>query len=424
MSEVRKQNIDYVHPNMEGERVVRVLMLLDKFFPPDIRVEKEARTLLKAGHEVFLLSLGKDDTPNDELVEGIRVIRKKLPQSLPRRVWNYLWLQTSFVHPFWKKALVDTIKKYKIEIVHVHDLPMVKTAVSVAKKVNIPIIADLHENYPEGIRAWRKVKLSWKSKIFNLISPVWRWKRLERLVLQRVDRIITVVDEAKDHYVIDCRVPAENITVVMNAEDLDEFGNLETKESLVTKYENDFVISYIGGFGPHRGIDTAIESMPTVLEEIPDARLLLVGKGSGEFDKEMNELCKDLKVENNVVFTNWVDFRLVPSYIALSDVCLVPHHASGHTNTTIPHKLFQYMAMRKPVIVTDCKPLKRIVEECECGLVVPSGDYNEMAEAAIRLYTDKECARKLGENGRKAVEERYNWETEAKKLCKLYKKIR
>ena len=80
------------------------------------------------------------------------------------------------------------------------------------------------------------------------------------------------------------------------------------------------------------------------------------------------------------------------------------------------------MAMRKPVIVTDCKPLKRIVEECDCGIVVPSGDYNEMAEAVIRLYKDKEYARKLGENGRRAVEEKYNWENEAKKLCKFYGK--
>ena len=261
------------------------------------------------------------------------------------------------------------------------------------------------------------------TKLLNLLSPVWRWKRLERMVLQRVDRIITVVDEAKEHYVNDCGIPPKKITVVMNAEDLEEFGNLEIDESLVAKYKNDFVISYIGGFGPHRGIDTAIKSMPKVLEEIPDARLLLVGKGSGEFDKEMRELCKDLKVENNVVFTDWVDFRLVPSFIALSDVCLVPHHASGHTNTTIPHKLFQYMVMKKSIIVTDCRPLKRIVEECNCGLVIPSGDYIGMANAVIRLYEDKEYARKLGENGRRAVEEKYNWENEAKKLCELYSRL-
>ena len=402
---------------------MKICMVLAGYFPPDIRVEKEARALLSAGHKIFLLSLGKTGLSAVENINGINVIRVFPPESFLNRVWDFLWFSVFFDNSPWKRALVDTVKQYKIEAIHVHDLPMVKTATPVAKKFDIPIIADLHENYPEGLRAWRKEKIPWKSKILNLASPVWRWKRLERSVLQRMDRIITVVDEAKEHYVNDCGIPSEKITVVMNAEDLDKFGNLKIDQSLVTKYENNFVVSYIGGFGPHRGIDTAIKSMPQILKEIPDAKLLLVGgKGSEEYEKELKKLCEELKVENNVEFTGWVDFSFVPSYIALSDVCLVSHHASGHTNTTIPHKLFQYMAMRKPVIVTDCKPLKRLVEECDCGIVVPSGNYNEMAEAVIRLYKDKEYARKLGENGRRAVEEKYNWENEAKKLCEFYGK--
>ncbi|MHC1577405.1 MAG: glycosyltransferase family 4 protein [Candidatus Methanospirareceae archaeon] len=354
---------------------MNICMVLGSFFPPDIRVEKEARALISAGHRIFLLSLGKKSMPAVEDIKGINVIRVFPAESFLNRMRRFLWFNIFFDDSFWKRSLEGVIKQYKIEIVHVHDLPMVKTATTVAKKFDIPIIADLHENYPEGMRAWRKVKMSWKSKIFNLISPVWRWKRLERSVLQHVDRIIAVVEESKEHYINDCGVPPEKITVVMNAEDLEDFGNLEIDESLVRKYKNNFVISYIGGFGPHRGMDTAIKAMPDVVEEIPDARLLLVGgKGSEEYEEELKKLCKELKVENNVEFTGWVDFRLVPSFTALSDVCLVPHHASGHTNTTIPHKLFQYMAMRKPVIVTDCKPLKRIVEECDCGIVVPSGD--------------------------------------------------
>ncbi len=403
---------------------MNICMVLGSFFPPDIRVEKEARALISAGHRIFLLSLGKKSMPAVEDIKGINVIRVFPTESFLNRMRRFLWFNIFFDDSFWKRSLEGVIKQYKIEIVHVHDLPMVKTATTVAKKFDIPIIADLHENYPEGMRAWRKVKMSWKSKIFNLISPVWRWKRLERSVLQHVDRIIAVVEESKEHYINDCGVPPEKITVVMNAEDLEDFGNLEIDESLVRKYKTNFVISYIGGFGPHRGMDTAIKAMPDVVEEIPDARLLLVGgKGSEEYEEELKKLCKELKVENNVEFTGWVDFRLVPSFTALSDVCLVPHHASGHTNTTIPHKLFQYMAMRKPVIVTDCKPLKRIVEECDCGIVVPSGDYNKMAGAVIRLYKNKEYARKLGENGRRAVEEKYNWENEAKKLCGLYKRL-
>ncbi|HII03049.1 TPA: glycosyltransferase family 4 protein [Methanosarcinaceae archaeon] len=137
----------------------------------------------------------------------------------------------------------------------------------------------------------------------------------------------------------------------------------------------------------------------------------------------MKDLCKQLNIENDVIFTGWVDFSLVPSYIKASDVCLVPHHSNGHTNTTIPYKLFQYMSMEKPIIVTDCPPLKRIVEETGSGLVIPSGDYNKMAEAVVSLYENPESSKMMGENGKKAVEEKYNWKSEAEKLCALYKKI-
>lgn len=399
-------------------------MVLGGYFPPDIRVEKEAKALISAGHEVYLLSLGREGMPEKENINGINVIRVFPSRIFLSRVWRFFWFSVFFNDPLWKRHLQEVIKQYEIDVVHVHDLPLVKTAISVAKKFGIPVIADLHENYPEAIKALKKRKMNLKSKIFNTIIPVWRWKRLEESVLQHVDRVITVVEEAKEHYVNDCGIPPQKVTVVMNAEDLEKFSRLNIDKKLFNYlaniYKDNFVISYIGGFGPHRGIDTAIKAMPKILEEIPNARLLLIGGKDTEYETYLKELCRSLKVEKNVKFTGWVDFSLVPLYIAISDVCLVPHYASGHTNTTIPHKLFQYMAMGKPVVVTDCKPLKRIVEECKCGIVVPSGDHEKMAEAIIKLYKDKDYARLLGENGRKAVEKKYNWENEAKKLIKLY----
>jgi len=127
------------------------VMLLDCFFPPDIRVEKEARSLLKAGHEIFLLSVSKGDMPSEELVEGIRVIRKKLPQNILTRAWNCFCRQAFFIHPFWKSTLEDTVKQRNIEVIHVHDLPLVNTGLSIARKFNLRLIADLHKNYPEVV---------------------------------------------------------------------------------------------------------------------------------------------------------------------------------------------------------------------------------------------------------------------------------
>ena len=396
-------------------------MVLENYFPPDTRVEKETRALLNAGHKIVLLSLGKKGTPLVENINGIKVVRVLPPENL--RFWRNVWFSVFFYRFFWKNALENIVEQYGIDAIHVHDLPLVKTALFVAKKFNVPIIADLHENFPEGIRVWRKIEMTVGTNVFNLISPVWRWKRLEKSLLKKVDKLITVVDEAKYHYVDECGISAEDITVVINTADLELFDNIEIDKSLVSKYKNDFVISYIGSFfAHHRGLDTVIKAMLKISEKIPNAKLLLVGQG--QIEESLKKLCSDLKVRNNVVFTGWVDFNFVPTYIAISDVCLVPHYSSGHTNTTIPHKLFHYMAMKKPVIVTDCKPLKRIVEECDCGIVVPSGNYDKMAEAIVRLSEDKEFARELGRNGRSMVEERYNWNNEGTKLVEVYNNLK
>lgn len=405
---------------------MNICMVLGGAYPGDVRVKKEARALLGAGHKIYLLSLGTRGMQAFEDVNGVKVIRIFPPKRFFKRAWRSLWSSIFFDDPFWRKTLEQIIKQYKIEITHCHDLPMVKITTSVARKFNIPAIADLHENFPEGIRAWRKEKISSKIWLYNWLTfpfPIGIYKKFEKSVLQHADRIITVIDEAKAHYVNDCQIPSERITIAMNTEDLEEFDNLKIDESLVEKYKDDFILTYIGGFGPHRGIETAIKSMPKIIEEIPQAKLFLVGGGPEGYEELLKMSCRGLKVENNIVFTGWVNFELVPSYIALSDVCLVPHNASGHTNTTIPHKLFQFMAMKKPVVVTDCKPLKRIVDECNCGIVVPSRDYNEMAKAVIHLYKNKEFKERLGENGRRAVIEKYNWSNEGKKLIELYKKI-
>lgn len=399
---------------------MKILMLLGRFFPPDIRVEKEARSLLKAGHEIFLLSASKGDMPNEETVEGIKVIRKKLPQNFPRRAWNFFYFQVFFVHPFWIKPLEDAVKQYKVDAIHVHDLPLVRTGINVARKFNLPLIADLHENYPEAVRQYRMREKPTR-RILDLISPVWRWKRLERFCVQQADKVISVVEEAKQHYTSDCGITAEKVTVVMNTEDLDYLYSLPINKNICDKYQPYFAIFYIGGIGWHRGIQTAISAMPQILSATPEARLIVVGSGSNE--AELKELARKEGVERAVEFTGWQPFELVPSYISASNVCLIPHIASGHTNSTIPHKIFQCMAMGKPVVVSSAKPLERIVKETGAGLVYSSGDAEALAKALIRIYRDNELATRLGEAGKKVAGQKYNWETEGEKLVNIYMEV-
>ncbi|MCK5310423.1 MAG: glycosyltransferase, partial [Thermoplasmata archaeon] len=108
------------------------------------------------------------------------------------------------------------------------------------------------------------------------------------------------------------------------------------------------------------------------------------------------------------------------SYVKKSDVCIIPHHSNPHTESTIPHKIFQFMYLRKPILVSDVGPLKRVVDGTNSGLVFKAGDAIDLAQKINKILNSKEQWEAMGDNGRKAVQERYNWNMESRKLISLY----
>lgn len=398
---------------------MKIGMILDRVFPPDIRVEKEARSLLKAGHEVYLLCMKTPSLSDINIFNGINLIRRNFypESSLIRKIMILLQRIT-----FTNHKLVFQIQRFvdenSIEALHIHDLPMVKSALIVGKKKRIPVIADLHENYPDAIQFYLS-GAGFKSRFLNGIK---RWKKYENYCLNRVNHVIVVVDEAKERITSNYNIPKDKVTIVSNTEDVDYFESFNLNQDLINSYKSYFTITYIGGFGPHRGLDVPIKAMPILKEKIPNIRLLMVGDGIGIIKQELEKLSASLGVSQSVEFTGWQPFELMPSYIALSDICLVPHHSNPHTDSTIPHKLFQYMLMGKPVVVSTCKPLARIVNETKSGLVFESGNSNDFARVCFELRDEKK-RKQLGENGKQAVLKKYNWNETGKELVRVYDKI-
>jgi glycosyltransferase involved in cell wall biosynthesis len=123
-------------------------------------------------------------------------------------------------------------------------------------------------------------------------------------------------------------------------------------------------------------------------------------------------LARDLGVEDNLLLTGWLDQRDVPSLIAAADVGLIPHLVSEHTDTTVPNKIFDYMAQGRPVVVTQCRTLREIVESCQCGVVYADRDPEALA-SAVRTLADPATRERLGRAGRRAIQERYRWDKDA-----------
>jgi glycosyltransferase involved in cell wall biosynthesis len=394
---------------------MKTSMVLFETFPPDIRVENECKVLNM--HDISITLICENDENNSgktqETYKGITVHR--VAHGLGKRFrWfpSFWWLFP--IEPTILRKILHLLQDENIVLVHSHDLQAALTSIIAGRIKGKKIVLDLHENYPEMrlAREWVPGKFNGLLKFRTILQKLW-----ETICCKFCDHIIVVVNEGKSR-LMDKKIPADKISVIMNTVDLNVFSDKNVKHLENLQIPNDsFVICFIGIFAPDKGIDIAIKAMPHVLKKVPNARLLIVGHGRNE--EQYKKLAEKLGISNEVIFSGWVDMMDLPSYIAKCDVGLALHEKNPQRDTTIPHKIFQYMAMGKPVLVSDAKPLARIVAETGCGLSVDVKDPKTVAKVIIRLYHDGRGV-ELGKKGRSAVEKKYNFESDGEVLKKLY----
>lgn len=396
-------------------------MLLNAPYPADIRVKKETDALVGRGFQIFLICLRKRDQEYVEVVDGIKVFRIDAGKNnYVLAFWDVV-MSIWFIHPKFQKAAEQLIGNENIQIIHVHDLPLVGTALSLKNKWQVKVIMDLHENYPEALKTWFKWKKNPLARLKNyfFLNPK-RWLRYEKKACQEADHIIAVVDEMKSRLVEMYGTNAEKITVVTNTENktfLAQFLDNKVYEQIPKR----FIITYSGGIGPHRGVDTAIKGMHW-LRHLP-IHLVIVGTGSPSVMNSLQALVSQLYL-TQVHFLGYQPFSKFYSYMHLAGANVIPHQSNGHTDNTVPHKLFQGMMAGKPLIVSSCAPLKRFVEKYNCGVIFQAGDEKDFAKKTAELYHNEALQEKLGKNGYTAtVEGQLNWETTQKELIKLYNQI-
>ena len=391
---------------------MRIGMILDAVFPPDPRVENEAVSLIKAGHEVFLFCLHYGQQNPSEVINGIQVKRflsNKLEYKLSALVYTvplYTFLMMRKIHHF--------IKENKVEVLHVHDMRIAAAVFNVNKKFNLPVVLDLHENRPEIMKFYPHLS---KFPGTYLISSK-KWKKKEEEFILKATKVIVVTLEAKNEILERVPMEADKIIEVPNTVRESFYKNPKLLPQIMHRYANNFVLLYIGDTGIRRGLETAIKSIYNIKNKIDTVKLVIVGKNSS--DTILKKLVKDLQIEPYVDFLGWKDPSSFQSYIVSSAICISPLHRNLHHDTTYANKIFQYMSLAKPVLVSDAIAQRKLVEKVACGLVHKERDSEDFSNKVVALYKSKPLRLELGESGKKFVQNEFSWEQTSKKLINLY----
>lgn len=398
---------------MFEENDVNILYIWDADYPWDVRVEKICESLKAKGHCVHIASRNLKKLPVKENLNGIIVHRLKAWRS--SRL-NYFLSFPFFFSPVWKRFLSDIIKTESIDIIIVRDLPMCIAGIWAGKRADIPVIFDMAEDYVAMISD------IWKARKFHGLNLIIRnpylAKFVERYAFKQADHILVVVDEAIE-VVEKGGGDAAKVTIVSNTPELESFS----KEQIVQNVNIDLIKShssliYTGGVQMGRGIQFVIEAIPEIVRQLPDFLFVVVGDGYAR--EQLNKIIAEKSLDKYVLWVGWVEHSELYEYIKACSAGIIPHIVTDHVDTTIPNKIFDYMGCGIPVISSNSRPLQRIIDEEECGLIFESGNASELAKAVISTIT---ISNDYGIKGLETIREKYNWQVEEKRLHSVLKNM-
>ena len=387
---------------------LRVLYVWDDEYPWDVRTEKICGTLTRAGHDVHIVARNA----------ARRELREALPEGTVHRMRPWRWLSReldarlafpAFFSPRWLALLLGTSREVRPDVMIVRDLPLAPTAIWVGALTGTPVVLDMAENYPAMLET------TWRAGRQQLLDIVVRNPMLargvERYVLARADRILVVVDESEQR-LRSLGVGAERIEVVSNTPPLEQAASDSRVRNRAPGDELELV--YLGYLEIPRGIGELIEAVARLRAADHAVTLTLIGDGrdAGIFRAQARRLGLG---EDVIRFLGYLPHARALEIVARADVGVVPHQSSEYWNTTIPNKLFDYMAAGLPVIASDVAPTARIIRETGAGQVYRSGDPSGIVEAVLHLLDPAERLR-VGERGRQAIRHRYHWERDAATL--------
>jgi glycosyltransferase involved in cell wall biosynthesis len=398
---------------------MRVGVIVDNELNDDKRVLREIKILKDAGYEIFVLCFSFSNRFRDK-IEGINISKIKISKKAKDILFFFLNTIPAYEW-LWSSKIKKFIKINRIDILHVHDLYMSQAARSGIMKSGreLPIVLDLHENYPFAVTTY-----NWtKGFLRNLISQPHKWKIKEKDLLSYPRKIIVLCDEFREKLLDEYKfLSRENFCVFPNVPDMEQMKKYKINHEKIPFAKKSPIIFYFGVVAERRGIFNSLNAFKDVIDRGYDAVLLIVGP----IDKKDRENFYDSvtlpAIKQHIIYIPWIDISELPSYLDLSDICLAPFIKNPQHESGVANKIFDYMAGGRPIIASDCLPQQKLIEKYECGIIYRN--QQEFSDSIIKLLSDRDLCRRLGENGNKTVIKEFNIEIKKANLIDAYDSIR
>lgn len=367
---------------------MKILRVVSDLYPSvvggiGIHAHQMSRGQARLGHEVTVVTLNQKKLPENELVEGYRVIR--FPSYL-----------TICGNSFAPGLILEILKRKRaVEIIHAHSHLFFSTNVCVLARLlhSAPLIITNHGLISASAPAWLNsfYKHFVSRTTFHIADHIICYTDIERKNIERLG-----IDKRK-------------ISVIHNGVDTTLFAPLASKKNADKKQ-----ILWVGRYVTGKGVEYLIEAFSLVQKKIPGSHLVLVGDGPEK--PVIENRIRKLHLHSSVTLIDYLDNEKLPEIYKNSDVFVLPSLMEG-----VPRTILEAMACGVPVVTTDIPHLVSIIDGA--GFVVPPKDPASLSNAIFTILENASLAEQMGQQGRNRIVQDYSWEDTVKKTLRLYEKV-
>ncbi|MBN1127956.1 MAG: glycosyltransferase [Chitinispirillaceae bacterium] len=318
---------------------MRACMLAYTYYEGDNRVRRYAEALVKRGDSVDIVAIGRPGQPSRVTIEGVAVFRIQTRHIDEKRKTDYLFKILQFlIHSFVFLTWRHLRKPY--QLIHVHSVPDFEVfAAIVPRLTGARVILDIHDIVPEFFAG--KFSAGKNTLLSKALMTV------EKICCAFSNHVI-ISNHIWGERIVARSVKTEKCSVVLNYPDPAIF-----KGDLPRRRGGSFSMSYPGTLSRHQGLDIAIRALALVGDAIGDYRFDIYGRGGEE--QALKDLAVSVGLQERIVFHGILPIDEIAKKMAMSDLGVVPKRADGFGNEAFSTKIFEFMALHVPVLISSTK---------------------------------------------------------------------
>ncbi len=376
------------------DRLPRVGVIRQGYYPHDPRVEREVDALVLAGHDVDVICLGSGEQPFRERLGGVTIYRIPLPKASGGALSYMLAYGSFFLSASFLIGALHLRRPYQLVQVHSLPDPLVFAAL-IPKLLGARVMLDLHECMPEFF----VTKYGKSPDYVGVRLMAW----LEQRSIRFADLAFTCTEQMRTAFA-SRGASRDKIGVVLNAANESIFD--PQKHPPQSRRPGQFTLICHGSVEPLYGLDTIIRAVALLRDELPVLRLEIYGSGSQL--EELRGLATELGVAEKVYFAGtWVPMPQLLDAIANADVGVVAIKRDRFRDLTHCNKMFDLISMKRPVIISRTDSVEAYFDE-SCFIMFESKDVQDLADAIRKLYFNPELGARLVKRATE-VSEPYRW---------------